>query len=76
VIGGLLQQSDLSNVQKLPFLGDIPLLGNLFRYRNDSAQNTNLYIIVTPHILRNGVNPPAVKPLPSPMPPIPVQQHQ
>jgi general secretion pathway protein D len=71
VIGGLLQQNDLSNVQKLPILGDIPLIGGFFRYRNDSASNTNLYIIVTPHILRNGLNPPPVKPLPSPLPALP-----
>jgi general secretion pathway protein D len=71
VIGGLLQQNDLSNVQKLPGLGDIPLLGGLFHYRNDSTSNTNLYIIVTPHILRNGLNPPPAKPLPSPLPPLP-----
>jgi general secretion pathway protein D len=71
VIGGLLQQSDISSVQKLPILGDIPLVGGLFHYRNDSGSNTNLYIIVTPHILKNGVNPPTASPLPSPLPPIP-----
>lgn len=71
VIGGLLQQNDLSNVQKVPGLGDIPIIGGFFRYRNDSTQNTNLYIIVTPHILHNGLNPPPVKPLPSPMAPLP-----
>jgi general secretion pathway protein D len=76
VIGGLLQQNDLSNVQKLPVLGDIPLLGNLFHYRNDSSQNTNLYIIVTPHIVKNGINPPAAKPLPSPLAPLPLIKNQ
>jgi general secretion pathway protein D len=76
VIGGLLQQNDLSNVQKVPGLGDIPLIGGLFHYRNDSTTNTNLYIIVTPHILKNGLNPPPAKPLPSPLPPLPSIKHQ
>jgi type II secretory pathway component GspD/PulD (secretin) len=43
----------------------------LFHVRHDSSSNTNLYIIVTPHIVRNGANPPSVKPLPSPLPPLP-----
>jgi len=72
VIGGLLQQNDLSSVAKLPGLGDLPLIGSFFHVRHDSSQNTNLYIIVTPHILHNGMNPPTVKPLPSPLPPLPM----
>jgi general secretion pathway protein D len=51
IIGGLLQAADLSNVSKVPGLGDLPLLGGLFRVRHDSSTNTNLYIIVTPHII-------------------------
>jgi general secretion pathway protein D len=58
VIGGLLQQNEISSVAKVPGLGDLPVIGGLFHVRHDSAQNTNLYIIVTPHILKNGVNPP------------------
>ena len=75
VIGGLLQQTDISSVSKIPGLGDIPLIGGLFRYRNDSGQNANLYIIVTPHIIRNGGNPPPAAPLPSPMAPLPMIKH-
>lgn len=71
VIGGLLQQNEISSVGKFPGLGDLPLIGGLFHIRHDSTQNTNLYIIVTPHILRNGLNPPPVKPLPSPLAPLP-----
>lgn len=55
VIGGLIQQADISNLQKLPILGDIPLLGGLFRVRHDSKTSTNLYIIVTPHIVTKGM---------------------
>jgi general secretion pathway protein D len=75
IIGGLLQQNEISSVAKVPGLGDIPLIGGLFHYRNDQGMNTNLYIIVTPHILRNGVNPPPAKPLPSPLAPLPSIKH-
>ncbi len=75
VIGGLLQQNDISSVAKVPGFGDLPLIGGLFHVRHDQAQNTNLYIIVTPHILKNGFNPPPAKPLPSPLPPLPMIKH-
>jgi general secretion pathway protein D len=55
VVGGLLQQTEISNLQKLPFLGDLPILGGLFRVRHDSHTLTNLYIIVTPHIVTKGM---------------------
>lgn len=54
VIGGLLQQDDIRNYSKVPGLGDLPLIGGLFRLKHETAQNTNLYIIVTPHILTDG----------------------
>jgi general secretion pathway protein D len=75
VIGGLLQQNDISNVAKTPGLGDIPLIGGFFRVRHDQTSNTNLYIIVTPHIVKNGLNPPPAKPLPAPLPPLPMINH-
>ncbi|HTJ26312.1 MAG TPA: secretin N-terminal domain-containing protein [Candidatus Limnocylindria bacterium] len=54
VIGGLLQQNDITNLAKVPGLGDLPLIGGLFRVRHDTREATNLYIIVVPHILTNG----------------------
>ena len=54
VIGGLLQQNDISNLAKVPGIGDLPLIGGLFRVRRETHQSTNLYIIVTPRILTNG----------------------
>jgi type II secretory pathway component GspD/PulD (secretin) len=38
----------------VPVIGDLPLIGGLFRIRHDQSISTNLYIIVTPHILANG----------------------
>lgn len=53
VIGGLLKESEITNMSKVPILGDLPIIGAFFRVRHESAQSTNLYIIVTPHIVAN-----------------------
>jgi len=52
VIAGLLQDNEIRNMSKLPILGDLPIIGGLFRVRRDSTARTNLYIVVTPHIIR------------------------
>jgi general secretion pathway protein D len=52
IVGGLLLDEEISNVSKIPLLGDIPLIGGLFRVRHDTTQRTNLYIIITPHVIR------------------------
>lgn len=54
VIGGLTQESTLISKSKIPILGDIPLIGGLFQRENSSESNTELYIIITPHIIRHG----------------------
>lgn len=54
VIGGLTQEASLVSNSKIPILGDIPLIGELFRRENSSDTNTELYIIITPHIIRHG----------------------
>ena len=54
VIGGLLQNTELDSLTKVQFLGDIPLIGGLFRVRHATSQSTNLYIIVVPHVLTTG----------------------
>ncbi|MDQ2818392.1 MAG: hypothetical protein M3T49_09340 [Candidatus Eremiobacteraeota bacterium] len=51
VIGGLLQQRDIRNLQKIPILGDLPLVGALFRFYTETRQDTNLIITITPHIM-------------------------
>jgi general secretion pathway protein D len=72
VIGGLLQDNEIKNLTKLPFIGDLPLIGAFFRHVTTSHTQDNLYIVVTPHIVgRSGLNPP-VEPLtiPSALPQI------
>jgi len=54
VIGGLIQDNDTDGVGKVPLLGDIPLLGSLFRYRSRTRAKTNLMVFLRPTVLRNG----------------------
>jgi type II secretory pathway component GspD/PulD (secretin) len=51
VIGGLFQKGERTVMRKIPFLGDIPLLGLLFRNTQKVAQETEVVIFITPHIL-------------------------
>ncbi|MGO9409238.1 MAG: hypothetical protein ACLQCB_00655 [Spirochaetia bacterium] len=50
VIGGLIQQEKSVTVQKVPVLGDIPLLGLLFQGRNETTSNEELVIYIVPHV--------------------------
>jgi general secretion pathway protein D len=54
VIGGLTQDSRIISNRKVPGVGDIPGLGELFKLHNDTKAKTELYIVVTPHIVRRG----------------------
>lgn len=55
VLGGILQTEQLRNIDKTPFLGDIPVLGNLFRYTRESDEKVELLVFITPRILDDGV---------------------
>lgn len=59
VIGGLLEDNEIRNLIKLPFIGDLPLIGTFFRHYTYSHDIDNLYIIVTPHIVGGISSPPA-----------------
>ena len=52
MIGGLLQNSTNNSIDKAPFLGDIPILGALFRSTKFQRNETELVIIVTPYLVR------------------------
>lgn len=51
---GLTQDSDIVSKSKVPGLGEIPVFGHIFRLSNDTRARTELYIVVTPHIVRRG----------------------
>ncbi|OYY91399.1 MAG: type II secretion system protein GspD [Sphingomonas sp. 28-66-16] len=53
VIGGLLDDNERRTIEKVPLLGDIPGLGNLFKSRARSRAKTNLMIFIRPTILRS-----------------------
>jgi general secretion pathway protein D len=53
VIGGLIDDSSSIDTQQVPCLGDIPFLGWLFKTRGSGYDKSNLYIFITPHIVRN-----------------------
>ena len=53
VIGGLMRDAVSSSQKKVPVLGDIPLLGFLFRSSETSKRKTNLLLVLTPYIIRD-----------------------
>jgi general secretion pathway protein D len=53
VIGGLIQEREIYNATKVPLLGDIPLLGYLFKYTQKERKKTNLLILLTPYIIKD-----------------------
>jgi general secretion pathway protein D len=55
VIGGIIGDDTKENIYKVPLLGDIPILGYLFKSRSTSRERTNLYIFLTPRIVNNSV---------------------
>jgi len=53
VIGGLIQDTDQVTESKIPLLGDLPLLGWLFKTKNTKREKTNLLIMLTPRIIKD-----------------------
>lgn len=53
VIGGLVQEKEVKQVQKLPLLGDIPFIGSFFRNTTTENEKTELVIVITPRIIKD-----------------------
>ncbi|MBI4756230.1 MAG: type II secretion system secretin GspD [Betaproteobacteria bacterium] len=53
-LGGLIEDRRDNGVEQVPLLGDIPVLGHLFRYENRRSVKTNLMVFLRPQILRDG----------------------
>lgn len=51
LIGGLIFDNDLESMSKMPFLGDLPFLKKLFRYRNTEREQRELLIFITPTVI-------------------------
>ncbi len=59
-IGGLVDNSLTTSVDKIPLLGDIPILGFFFRSENARENRTELLVLVTPHIIEPSDTPPPI----------------
>ena len=53
ILGGLIQDDTSEGIEKVPGLGDIPLIGNLFKYQKRSRKKTNLMVFLRPVVVRN-----------------------
>ena len=71
IIGGLIQENETRTTTKLPLLGDLPLIGRVFRNDSVQGQRNELIIVVTPHIVKPGtpnLPGPALHTMPTPAP--------
>lgn len=57
VIGGLMSAKDLDNLSGIPGLMNLPILGELFKYHSHSKSYAEVYIMVTPYIVTDDINP-------------------
>ena len=60
VIGGLIRYEDTRTMIKVPIVGDIPIIGQLFRHTNTDHRRSNVIVTITPHILPD--SPPVKEP--------------
>ncbi|WP_372371313.1 secretin N-terminal domain-containing protein [Candidatus Uabimicrobium sp. HlEnr_7] len=56
IVGGLLQITETENVNKVPFLGDLPMLGYFFKRKDINKQKDDLFIFITPRIVESAQN--------------------
>jgi len=55
-VGGLIKAKKGKEVRKVPFLGDIPIIGNIFQDREEFDDKTELILLITPHIIANPID--------------------
>lgn len=61
VLAGLISDEDRKSANKVPGLGDFPVLGRLFSSHNDTKNKTEIVLMITPHVVRNITRPAADK---------------
>ncbi len=59
VLAGLIQDEERNTADKVPGLGDLPILGRLFGSRKDERNKTEIVLLITPYVVRNLDRPPA-----------------
>ncbi|WP_434927589.1 type II secretion system secretin GspD [Shewanella sp. HL-SH8] len=55
VLGGLISEEVQESVQKVPFLGDLPIIGHLFKSSSSGKKKKNLMVFIKPTIIRDGI---------------------
>ena len=60
VIGGLMSAKEMDNLSGIPFLMDLPILGKLFSYHSHSKTYSEVYIMITPYIVTDDIDPAAI----------------
>jgi type II secretion system protein D len=53
VLGGMIQNIDSKQENRIPWVGDLPIVGSLFRYRTQSKTKKEVLVIMTPHVVRH-----------------------
>lgn len=53
LIGGIIETREKVNITKIPLVGDIPILGNLFKSKNKTKDKTELLVLITPYVIDN-----------------------
>ena len=71
-IAGLMDNQTVEDHQMIPLLGNIPVIGNLFKSKSDTSAKTELLVLITPHLVRP-LEPSEVPPLPGVKPAAPVK---
>ena len=56
VLGGIYEQQERTTITKVPFLGDLPVVGNLFKNTATISDRTELIIFITPRVISERVN--------------------
>jgi type IV pilus assembly protein PilQ len=56
ILSGIIQDSDRTSVSKIPILGDLPLIGSLFRRTNKSNQRNEVIVLLTPQVMDDSEN--------------------
>ncbi|MDK2776894.1 MAG: type IV pilus secretin PilQ [Pseudomonadota bacterium] len=55
VLGGIFREEKIKSVSKTPFFGDLPLIGALFRYSNESTEKSELLVFITPRLVKESL---------------------
>lgn len=53
ILAGLINDEDRTSANRIPLIGDVPILGRLFASQSDSRQKTEIVMSITPHLIRN-----------------------